>query len=232
MRRQRRAIGVITLGFLIVSAAVHVGLGGFIIDHLPHWATPQPDQTPREIVFGQVERVRPTPTPTPTHPPTPPPRDATHRARQLQPASQHTHPDREPPKPHPTAQVDVAPTPDGPPIPFDSPTPSATALATASAAPTQAPIASDAPARFKHKVIPEFSKLCADEGAAGTVTVEVTIDADGSVAAAWVGQTSGFPCLDAAALTAAQESTYYAPEMAGRPVAETYRILYEFQIDS
>jgi TonB family protein len=74
--------------------------------------------------------------------------------------------------------------------------------------------------------------MCQDEGATGRVTIEVRIDPDGSLAAAWVGQTSGFACLDAAALEAAKESTYNPPEVDNRPVAETYLILYEFSIDS
>ena len=102
----------------------------------------------------------------------------------------------------------------------------------ASATPdTSAPLAAS-PATFKYKALPEYPRLCIEEGAGGSVTVYVTIDADGSLAAAWVGQTSGFPCLDAAALGAAKESRYNPPEVGGRPVAETYRILYEFSIDS
>ena len=103
---------------------------------------------------------------------------------------------------------------------------------TASAPPARTDVQSATQATFKRKVVPDYPQVCANENAAGHVIVDVTIDAGGSLAAAWVGQTSGFACLDEAALDAAKESTYNPKEVDGRPVAETYLILYEFSIDS
>jgi protein TonB len=77
-----------------------------------------------------------------------------------------------------------------------------------------------------------YSSICIAQGAEGTVVIDITIGPDGSVVGAQVGQTSGYACLDDASLEAAKESSYQAPERDGRPVPETYRIVYDFRIDS
>jgi protein TonB len=85
---------------------------------------------------------------------------------------------------------------------------------------------------FKHSVSPDYPSICRDEGVTGRVVVDVTIGPDGSLQYAGVGQTSGFTCLDDAALAAAKESTYDPPEVDGRPATRTYLIVYDFTLDS
>jgi protein TonB len=223
-RRERAAIAFATLGFIMISAFVHFALGGYIGSHLPRWAAPLPDQSPQPFIVEYFPKASPTPTPRPIASPKPqptnlerssPPKPNQHPIRPRPPVTRSSpDPGRVDPVP-PTPQSSATPEP---PVPSPTPNPIVATAATA--------------ATFKHKVVPEYPRICVDEGAGGRVAVEVTINGDGSVAAAWVGQTSGFACLDAAALAAAKESTYNAPEVGGRPVAETYIILYEFSIDS
>jgi len=229
-KRERAAIVTATLIFIGLSTFVHLALGGFIGSHLPHWAAPGPDQRPHLVIIERFDRPKPTPTPpeipSPKPRPTNPARSTPSISNQHriipQPPVAHSSPD--------TGRVDpLPPRPQSSTIPdpaVPSPTPDTTAP------PDDGNPKPATPATFKHKVVPEYPRICEDEGASGHVAVDVTINADGSVAAAWVGQTSGFTCLDAAALAAAKESTYNAPEVGGRPVVETYLILYEFSIDS
>ena len=70
-----------------------------------------------------------------------------------------------------------------------------------------------------------------EAGETGTVIVLLTVGPQGpSDIRVWVS--SGYPSLDRAALTAAQESTYSVPEHNGEPVMETYRIIYTFSLDT
>lgn len=229
-KRERAAIAIATLTFIGASAIAHFVIGGFIEPHM-HWATPAADQTPTPFEVTTVARASPTPTPVPT--PTPAPRIARATPRAQSPAphrAEATPPSRgrSTPEPGRSAPPDVDPHSTATPDARSSEIP----VAIASATPNDAGPKPATPATFKNKVVPDYPSLCAGEGAGGSVTVDVTIDTDGSLAAAWVGQTSGFPCLDAAALSAAKESTYNPPEVGGRPIAETYLILYEFSIDS
>ena len=54
----------------------------------------------------------------------------------------------------------------------------------------------------------EFPKSSRQSNASRTVSVEVLLDADGSVASAWVHNSSGDEAMDAAALSTARASTY------------------------
>jgi protein TonB len=86
-------------------------------------------------------------------------------------------------------------------------------------------------ARFEHEVRPEYPRDALEQGEQGTVIVLLTVGPDGpSDIRVWVS--SGYPSLDRAALTAAQESTYSVPEHNGQPVTETYRIIYTFSVDT
>jgi protein TonB len=234
-KRERAAIAIATLTFIGISTLAHFAIGGYIGSHLPHWATPAADQSPKPLHWTTFAHPSPTPTPAPTPTPRPTPTPIQHVTRATPrastPARIHVHDDlpkhdASTPKPGQPVPIDVPAdmtvTPDArsSEIPFSTPPPDDTSPKPAT------------PATFKRKIIPEYSSVCIDEGAGGDVTIDVTIDPDGSLAAAWVGQTSGFPCLDAAALSAAKESTYNPPEVGGRPIAETYLILYEFSIDS
>ena len=227
-KQERAAIAIATLAFLGVSSITHLALGGYIAAHMPHWTTPAPDQTP--MVIGVTTLATPMPTPTPTAVPTPrvvkqfrqPPARTQSRNPVIKASPPHAVHHAGPGIVEPTPQPSGSPQADQTPAPSASPTPGD----------AQPAYATESPATFKHKVVPEYPQVCANEGAGGTVEVLVTIDGDGSLAGARVGQTSGFPCLDDAALAAAKESTYNPPEVGGRPVAETYLIVYEFSIDS
>lgn len=230
-QRERTAIAIATLAFIGISSLAHLAIGGYLEAHLPHWSATSPDQTPFILGVGSIEKIKPTPAPTPTSTPPPlharpdtkPTRDARRQPRQ---PSMKAPFDRSTPWPGASEIPQPLPQSSAGPPAVGTPEPIATGV------PTEAAPQPASPATFKHKVVPDYPPLCANEGAAGSVTVEVTIDSDGSLAAAWVGQTSGFACLDAAALAAAKESTYNPPEVGTRPVAETYLILYEFSIDS
>jgi len=87
-------------------------------------------------------------------------------------------------------------------------------------------------AHFINRVQPQYPSICIDQGASGRVVVDVTIGPDGSLVSAVLGQTSGFPCIDDAALAAAKESTYEPSEVDGRPATQTYLIVYDFTLDS
>ena len=228
-KRERAAIAIATLAFLGISSLTHLAIGGYLAAHMPHWSAPAPDQSP--MVIGVTTLATPTPTPTPIATPTPraakPTRATPARTPSRTPVVKTAPPHvaKHPPGP---GVVEPTPAPSGPPQADETPLP----IASPTPSDTQTEYTTATPATFKHKIVPEYPQVCADEGAGGTVEVFVTIDGDGSLAGARVGQTSGFPCLDDAALTAAKESTYNPPEVGGRPVAETYLIVYEFSIDS
>jgi protein TonB len=220
----RHSIAFITLGFILMSAALHVLLGGSL--RVP-WAHNSEHQ---HVSVVSIERIS-TPAPTPT-PPQPPKRQTTERP---------THPEqvRQKAQVHPRSIV-AAPAPKGP-------AHTAAALSQIAAAPpapaVSAPPQPEAPAtpidardiiisaRFIHRAQPDYPQLDIDRGAEGTVIVLVTIGPDGTASDLHVAQSSGDPSLDRAALEAARLSTYAPPEVDGQPATETYRIIYTFYLD-
>lgn len=233
-QREKAVIAAATIACVVLSAAVHFTLGAAVEPFLMHRAAPAADQTLTPIEV--VRFVHPTPTPTPVPTPTPPPpRDHPRVTPSARPSA----------PPNPVHVIPIArssPQPghgeSPPPLPQNnqSPLPQADASASPAASDSPKPDSGQpkqiAPGGFKHRVVPEYPQICVEQGAAGRTVIDVTIGSDGAVAAVWVGQTSGFACLDAAALAAAKESTYNPPEVDGRPVTETYLIVYEFSIDS
>lgn len=223
-KRGRRSIAIITAGFIIVSAALHVLLGGAVPTVKFSAASPPSVGT---IVIDILE-TPPPPTPAPHPSPTPKP---TQSARVSPPTHQAPHP--------------VAP----------RATIESQSLASAAAQPSQQPQGPEssatgqpievspqpsAPAddryvivsaRFEHEVHPDYPRDAADAGEEGTVIVLLTVGPQGpSDIRVWVS--SGYPSLDRAALTAAQESTYSVPEHNGEPVTETYRVIYTFSLNA
>ncbi len=85
-------------------------------------------------------------------------------------------------------------------------------------------------AQFINKVIPAMPKAALKAGHEGTVAVYVTIGPDGGVLGVKIGQSSGFSELDEASIRAAQESTYSAPTIDGKPARETYKVVYTFSL--
>jgi protein TonB len=229
-KRERIAIAGATLAFMLVSATVHLALGGAISKWI---VIPRPQPEPSAMEFRHFRFESPTPTPRPAHTPTPPPR--THAQREL-PKRTTAHPTQtvhaNPPAASPTAgPIEPSASPNGrnTPLPIDTESPAPQASPSQSIAPVPSDIRDGA---FLKRVVPSYPSICIAQGAGGTVVIEITIGSDGSVVAARVGQTSGYSCLDEAALAAAKESTYRPPEVNGKPVSETYRIVYDFAIDS
>jgi len=86
-------------------------------------------------------------------------------------------------------------------------------------------------ARFIHEVHPQYPRDAMEQGEQGTVIVLLTAGPQGpSDFRIWTS--SGYPSLDIAALEAAKESTYSAPEVNGEPAIETYRAIYTFSLDT
>jgi protein TonB len=229
-RRERAAIAIATLAFIVVSAAAHFTFGAIAHALLPHWAHSQAGQIAYSMT---VNTMAPSPTPTPKPMPTPTPRPVHRRpdaSRTSSPNAQRTS------RPNvPVTRATFAPGRESPqPVDLTSPIPASTTTAVPTTEPTPQNTSPQiaAPSTFRKKVAPEYSSICIDQGATGRVIVEVTIGPDGSLVSATVGQTSGFACLDDAALAAAKESTYTVPEVDGRPATERYLIVYDFSLDS
>lgn len=227
-KRERLAIAGATVAFILVSAATHLVMGGAIAKWIV-FPRPQPEPFATELRWFRFETPTPTPKPPPTH--TPPPQHRVRVVRQQPTTEPRQTPYVERPAAAPSAGV-VAPTAS----PVESTLPTSD---TPSPAPQASPSQSLAPAvseirdgEFIHRVVPSYPSICVEQGVVGTVVIEITIGSDGSVVGARVGQTSGYRCLDDAALAAAKESAYRAPELNGKSVSETYRIIYDFAIDS
>src|SRR5690348_8365014 len=62
----------------------------------------------------------------------------------------------------------------------------------------------------------------------GSVTVAVTLDAEGKVAAASVFQSSGDPAVDAAAVDAAKQSTYAPGATNCAPSGGTFGVQFQY----
>jgi TonB family protein len=91
--------------------------------------------------------------------------------------------------------------------------------------------ACDEPFRFAtatNPVAPRFPDMARMMGAYGTSVVNVAIDAEGSVADAWIFASSGNNYLDKAAMDAAKATTYEAGRSYCRPVPGSYRFIINF----
>jgi TonB family protein len=107
------------------------------------------------------------------------------------------------------------------------------------AAPQQQPQADATPvyepdvvvdARFKQRVEPDYPDVAKEENAQGTAVVLATVGPTGKVLSVHIDQSTGNKLLDAAALSAARESLFVAPEVNGKPATETYRMVYTFSL--
>jgi protein TonB len=85
-------------------------------------------------------------------------------------------------------------------------------------------------ATFRHEVRPVYPDIAKYGDQEGTVVVLATIGPEGRVLSARIAQSSGSLAIDAEALRAAQASSYYPPEIDGKPAIMTYRIVYTFQL--
>ena len=95
-------------------------------------------------------------------------------------------------------------------------------------APQQARI--DAPPRPKRSIRPVYPKGARQRGEQGEVTLEIRVNAEGTVDEVKVVASSGFPELDAAALKAAKAARF-TPAKSGRDaVASTARLKLNFKL--
>lgn len=144
------------------------------------------------------------------------------------------------PKPQPT------PPPPQPPVVFDDPSPMSTPApppappsAPVAPQPPRAPATPPKPSETPRQAgidpssyglnQPEYPRAELNSGIGGTVTILVTIDANGNVVSARVGKSSGNRNLDRAALDAAKRSKYNAGVNGdGQRVGATVSVDYEF----
>ncbi len=87
-------------------------------------------------------------------------------------------------------------------------------------------------ASWKHRVTPSYPPSALLARKAGRVVVTVQVNALGQATAASVTASSGNPVLDAAAVRAARESTYFPKCLLGVPLPDTVAIPYNFDIRS
>ena len=117
--------------------------------------------------------------------------------------------------------------------------PQSAATAAALAAADQQPQADATPvyapdvvvdARFLHQAEPDYPEVAKAQNAQGTAVVFATVGPKGNVLSTHIDQSTGNKLLDAAALSAARDSTFAAPEINGKPATETYRLVYTFAL--
>ena len=73
---------------------------------------------------------------------------------------------------------------------------------------------------------PEYPEIAKRAHAAGSVTVEITIDETGNVISAHA--VSGHPLLQAAAVTAARQASFAPTRLNGEPVKVAGLLVYNF----
>lgn len=129
------------------------------------------------------------------------------------------------------------PDPEEPPAKMDLPEPekevaheepSARKDAAAAPAPKQARI--DAPLKPKRKIRPEYPRGSRERGEQGDVTLEFEVDADGTVKAARVVESCGFPDLESAAIKAMEKARFTPAQSGGRAVATSARLTLSFRL--
>jgi protein TonB len=222
-QRERKAIVLLTLAFIVLSALVHFGLGA-LYKPLPQVADkPQPRET---LIIGGLE----TPTPAPTLPPTPTPAPVFRSAKPHQQPQVRTSPDisrRQPPIVQPPTQTGSG----GTPGPGPSTGPGTGNGDQTVTRPTDPPEPVFAPCRMLRKIQPDYPDGVKSAGIQGTTIVVVAIGPDGQIVSARVGESSGNSTLDNAAVAAARASTYACPPTASHQT-DLYQVIYVFSLDS
>jgi TonB family protein len=77
---------------------------------------------------------------------------------------------------------------------------------------------------------PAYPETARREGWEGVVTLEMLVEADGSVSEVVVVRSSGHDCLDESALAAARTWTYEPARLNGKPVAAKVRVPVRFDL--
>lgn len=232
--RHRRAIAVATLACVALSALLHAMVGS--LGTLLHFPPSQPAIGQHAVLLSIVHFETRTPRPTPTPTPPPPilhvlPKPPAPPAR-AHPAIFATHPIRRGPNSAPGNPGPRA----GPPVALPQPT-AVAEIPTPEPAATPNPVETPIDARdqiidatFRHEVKPRYPEMASFRGEEGTVIILLTIGPDGKVLEVRIAQSSGSLVLDQEALYSARASSYYPPEIDGKPAIMTYRVVYTFQL--
>jgi len=219
---------------LVISAAVHFIIGG-MMPYKPYVAMPEPVDI---VTLTKPPLVLVPPTPRPT--PTPPPRSKSTPAPVQ---SSNTPPLLVHPPPTTNNNGDSSSQPRYTPAPGGrddgillgtgtaAPVATSAPLATAAPIPTPTPRSCAQPhqdAATTQKAEADYPEIARQQGAVGTVTVRVNLNATGSVAGLNVYKSSGIAVLDAEALKAARNSRY-SPEIEDcQRVAGQYLFVVDF----
>ena len=109
-----------------------------------------------------------------------------------------------------------------------SPEMSAPTVVAPAVAPRQARV--DAPPRPRREIRPDYPRGARQRGEQGDVTVELTVDAAGAVAAVRVVAPSGFSELDEAAVRAVRAARFTPARSDGAAVSSTARLTLNFRL--
>ncbi|MDP2716529.1 energy transducer TonB [Rheinheimera sp.] len=123
----------------------------------------------------------------------------------------------------PVTQAEPGPPPAG----VATPVAAAKDSAAASAVPVSAPVLN---ATAHYNAPPHYPRLSRKLREQGTVVLELTVLASGKVADVTVQQSSGYPRLDKAALSAVQHWRYQPAQCAGKAIDYRYRQRIEFSL--
>ncbi|MEO6991484.1 MAG: TonB family protein [Candidatus Baltobacteraceae bacterium] len=227
-----------------ISIAVHLVFGAFLGNYKPY----QPEQKEVEKVTVQKAKVivptPPPPTPTPP-PPTPPP-------KQTPPPVHATKPPPQPklkvnvPKTNSKSNSGPSETKYNVTKGSQSGVPQGTVASAApvrTAGPATAPPPPPTPpptpkpqcavpnkeATMTNGVQPDTPEIAKQAGATGTVNVEVTLTAGGSVVSTSVYKSSGNSALDQAAIAAAKQSSFAPATKDCQPVGGSYLFRADFE---
>jgi periplasmic protein TonB len=222
-KRERYALAILSLGFILLSAVGHFitgAVGERMFPHFQEEATPPPQKVIVQTLIKPPPTPKPTPPPTPTPlpTPTPPPLKNTPPPPKIKLNVIKTHSEGG------TGPAEVAYTP--PPHGDTNGVPQGiSTTAPATAAPPRSPV-QITDAEMTNRVQPDYPDLAKEQGIQGTCIVEVVISTTGQVLSAKVFQSSGNALLDNEAIKAAKRSGYKPPS-----VTTPYLIEYDFKLE-
>lgn len=230
---------------LASSLAVHVAVAAALMGFAPPIAIPEPlDQPPQAILVDLVTMV-PAPAPAAPAPPAPaatvvpespaPPA----AAAEIEPASKPEPSPKPAPKPSPSVQPRPAAIRKMPPVEMNHPQPLPQALPVAGAAVGSAPAGPLAepvePARYTVGSAwcpkPDYPRAARLKRQEGSVTLHVSIAADGLVAAVAVRGGSGYALLDRAALDTVRRWRFGPATRGGAAVAAEQTVVIHFRLN-
>jgi len=206
----------------LLSIALHGLLAAGLALYITQVPAPdelaQLDLTSVDLSFAETpdETLAPSAPAAEPMPPTPPPKPSEPEALPSPEAVQATDPSM------PAPDTTDLPRPDPPREQLETPP------APVVAAPRQAKV--DAPPRPRRAIRPDYPRESRKRGEQGDVTLEIDVNAQGTVDAVRVARSSGFPLLDEAAEKAALAARFTPANSGGRPVPSTARLTLEFKL--